>query len=212
MIAAFTSFIVVSLIVIITPGPDTALTIRNALMGGRPAGLATALGVGSGQAIWALAASLGLTALLVAAKPVFLIISYAGAAYLIYLGVQALRSAWSRRTAPPDPGVPLASPRRLAAPVAYRQGIISNLGNPKMVVFFASLLPQFVAADANAFATLLLLGATFVLLTIAWLSFYVVLLGLAGRALRLGGVRRAIEAVTGVVLIGLGLKIVSERA
>lgn len=126
--------------------------------------------------------------------------------------MQALRSALSRKGDSPlfhkqDEG----DSRRLPPLIAWRQGIVSNLGNPKMVVFFASLLPQYVPAGADTFTALLLLGATFVLMTVCWLSFYVVLLGLAGDVLRLPNVRRAIEAVTGFVLVGLGLKIVAER-
>ncbi len=211
VIVSFASFVLVSLIVIVTPGPDTALTIRNTIMGGRAAGLFTALGVGSGQALWAGAASLGLTALLTAAEPVFLAIKYAGAAYLVFLGVQALRSAFLHRADPHRPGVCTPAANRLPPLIAYRQGIISNLGNPKMVVFFASLLPQYVPSHTDAFAALLLLGATFVLMTVCWLAFYVLLLGLAGDVMRTAPLRRAIEAMTGVVLVGLGLKIVTER-
>lgn len=211
MIVSFTAFLIVSAIVIITPGPDTALTIRNTILGGRAAGLLTALGVGSGQAIWAVAASLGLTALLTSAEPIFLAIKYAGAAYLIFLGAQALRSALFPSTNSRAFGPLAASTNRLRPAVAYRQGIISNLGNPKMVVFFASLLPQYVARDMDAFAALLLLGSTFVLMTVSWLGFYVLILAVAGDVMRASGLRRSIEAATGAVLIGLGLKIVIER-
>jgi threonine/homoserine/homoserine lactone efflux protein len=211
VIVSFTAFFVVSAIVIITPGPDTALTIRNTILGGRAAGLLTALGVGSGQAIWAIAASLGLTALLTTAEPIFLAIKYAGAAYLIFLGAQALRSALFPSTDLRGLGPLSTSTKRLRPAVAYRQGIISNLGNPKMVVFFASLLPQYVDRDTEAFAALLLLGMTFVLMTVSWLGFYVLILAYAGDVMRTSGLRRAIEAATGAVLIGMGLKIVIER-
>jgi threonine/homoserine/homoserine lactone efflux protein len=89
----FLAFLGVSLIVIVTPGPDTAITIRNTLFGGRSSGFLTALGIASGQSIWAFGTSLGAVALLVASQPLFLAVKYAGAAYLVYLGVQALREA-----------------------------------------------------------------------------------------------------------------------
>src|SRR4051794_36980418 len=93
------AFVGISALVITTPGPDTAMTIRNALLGGRSAGLATARGVSTGLAIWALAASAGLVALLIASEPLFLAVKYAGAAYLVWLGVQSLRAAFGRMPA-----------------------------------------------------------------------------------------------------------------
>ncbi|GLS37749.1 hypothetical protein GCM10010869_33430 [Mesorhizobium tianshanense] len=89
----FLAFLGVSFIVIATPGPDTAITIRNTLLGGRAGGVSTALGIASGQTIWALATSAGIVALLVASEPLFLAVKYAGAAYLVYLGVKALQEA-----------------------------------------------------------------------------------------------------------------------
>src|SRR5260221_3951101 len=87
------AFLGISALVIATPGPDTAVTVRNSLLGGRIGGLATALGVAVGQAIWALATSAGIVALLVASEPLFLAVKYAGAAYLVVLGLQSLRAA-----------------------------------------------------------------------------------------------------------------------
>lgn len=128
--AQFVVFLGVAALVIVTPGPDTALTIRNSLLGGRRGGVFTALGVASGQAVWTLAASAGIAALLVASEPAFVALKLAGAAYLVVLGAQALASAF-RREAPaasPRPG----DSRGLTGSAAYRQGLISNLGNPKM--------------------------------------------------------------------------------
>src|SRR5262245_37233333 len=140
------AFVGVSLIVIVTPGQDTALTIRNTLVGGRGGWLKTALGVASGQLTWALASSAGLAAVLLASRPLFTGIRLAGAAYLLALGAQALIAAVRGRE---------HAPTRRRRGAAYRQGILSNLGNPKMVVFFTSLLPQFAAS----FAPMLALGA-----------------------------------------------------
>ena len=138
----FLAFIGVSLLVIVTPGPDTAITIRNTLFGGRSGGLFTALGVACGQAIWALATSVGIVALLIASAPLFLALKYAGAAYLVFLGVQALREAL-RPTVHTGKAALAGRPTRRLTPLsAFRQGLVSDLGNPKMAVFFASLLPQ----------------------------------------------------------------------
>ena len=191
------AFVGVSLVVIVTPGQDTALTIRNTLFGGRRGGFLTALGVVSGQLTWAVAASAGLAAVLLASRPVFTGLRLAGAAYLVFLGGQALVSA-IRGRASDHPQ------RRAGAP--YRQGILSNLGNPKMVVFFTSLLPQF----ASSFGAMLALGGVFASLTLAWLSLYALAVDRAALFLRRSRIRRALDAVTGSVLVALGLRLASD--
>lgn len=202
------AFLGVAVLVIVTPGPDTALTIRNTLLGGRPAGFATALGVVSGQAVWALATSVGLVALLLASEPAFAAVRIAGAAYLIYLGAQALVAAFR----PGANGGVGAEPRRhLPTGTAVRQGLISNLGNPKMAAFFPSLLPQFVPAGEPTFLPLLLLGLLFCSLTFVWLSAYAVAVARAGDLLRRSRVRRTMEALTGAVLVALGLRLAAEQ-
>ena len=133
------AFLGIAILVIVTPGQDTALTIRNTMLGGRPAGVATAGGVAAGQACWTAAASIGLAALLVASEPVFVALKLAGAAYLVFLGLQALHHALR----PGTRAVERSDGPSLAAPRAFRQGLLSNLGNPKMAIFFTSLLPQF---------------------------------------------------------------------
>ncbi|WP_144223266.1 LysE family translocator [Mesorhizobium amorphae] len=206
----FLAFLGVSFIVIATPGPDTAITIRNSLLGGRAAGLMTALGIACGQAIWALATSAGVVTLLTASEPVFMAVKYAGAAYLVFLGIQALREALWPRTGDHGNAVPQAH-TRLSAVSAFRQGVISDLGNPKMAVFFASLLPQFVPAGGATFSALLFLGVVFSVLTFVWLAFYATLIAKAGDFLRRPKVRRTIEGVTGMLLIGLGVRIAAEH-
>src|SRR5438477_5151869 len=157
-------FVALAILVIVTPGPDTALTIRNTLVGGRPAGIATAVGVALGQATWSVATSVGVSALVVAAEPAFAALKLAGAAYLMYLGAQSLWSAYRGRSVHPTVD---ASLPRVRTATALRQGVLSNLTNPKMAVFFPSLLPQFVAADGPAFLPLLELGVVFCLMTLA---------------------------------------------
>jgi threonine/homoserine/homoserine lactone efflux protein len=197
------AFLGVSALVIVTPGQDTALTIRHALVGGRRDGVCAALGIAAGQACWALATAAGLAALLVASEPAFLALRLAGAAYLVLLGLQALRSAWrgSARRA--------HGPAEVAAGTAkaFRQGMLSNLGNPKMAVFFTSLLPQF----GQSFAELLALGLVFAVLTVTWLSAYAAVVAKAGDALRRPRVRRTLDAVTGAVFVALGLRLATDR-
>jgi threonine/homoserine/homoserine lactone efflux protein len=194
------AFLGVAAVVICTPGQDTALTIRNALLGGRRNGIATAAGVAAGQAVWTVAASLGVVALLNASQPAFLALRLAGAAYLVYLGLQSLRAAVRRRDLAALPAVE-ADPR-----AGLREGLVSNLANPKMAVFFTSLLPQF----GDDFATLLALGLSFSLLTFAWLAAYSVAVARARRLLARDRVRRAIDAVTGTVLVALGLRLATQ--
>lgn len=210
MDASFLTFIAISAVVIVTPGPDTALTIRNAIAGGRRAGLATALGVSVGQLVWAIATSLGLVALLLASEPIFRALQWMGAVYLVFLGIQSLRSAIqgceSPQNATQSPALSLGMSR------AFRQGLINDLANPKMAVFFASVLPQFAPPGQGMLSHLVLFGLMFALLTLAWLSLYSWLIAAAGNAMRHGRVRRALDGVAGVTFIGLGFKVAaSER-
>ena len=192
-------FLGVSAVVIVTPGQDTALTIRNTLLGGRRAGVGTAFGVVGGQLAWALATSAGLAALLLASAPLFTAIRLAGAAYLVVLGAQALVAA-VRGRAHED-----RLPRRRSS--AVRQGLLSNLGNPKMAVFFTSLLPQLAASITG----MLSLGLLFAALTLSWLSLYALAVARASGLLRKTRVRRALDAVTGLALVALGLRVAAER-
>ncbi|HXW19333.1 MAG TPA: LysE family translocator [Roseiarcus sp.] len=204
------AFLGVSLVVIVTPGPDTAVTVRNALIGGRAGGVATALGVAAGQALWALTTSIGIVALLLASAPLFLAIKYGGAAYLIWLGLRGM----GRALQPVAPASEWSAPRRrprLPRLAAFRQGLVSDLGNPKMAVFFASFLPQFAPAGPGAFAALLFFGGLFAAMTFLWLALYSALVARAGDVLRRPALRRAIEGGTGALLIGLGLRVAAEQ-
>ena len=189
------AFIGVAAVVIVTPGQDTALTIRNTLAGGRAAGFRTAVGVVAGQTVWAVAASLGVAALIVASEPAFVALKFAGAAYLVFLGGQALVAAVRGRA---HGGEAVAAGGR-----ELRQGLLSNLGNPKMAVFFTSLLPQF----GGSLPALLGLGLLFCAMTLAWLCAYAGVVARAGDALRRPRVRRTLDALTGGVLVALGVRL-----
>ena len=207
MNASLLTFLGVSIVVIVAPGPDTALTIRNTVRGGRATGLATALGVSTGQLIWAVATSVGLVAVLLASEPIFRAVRLAGAAYLIWLGLQSLRAAFTTR-GPVAPGT--SRGERLSSRAAFGQGIVNNLGNPKMAVFFASVLPQFTAPGQGMISALVLLGVVFSALTFLWLAVYAAAISMAGRLLRASRVQRAIEAISGTVLIGLGVRVATD--
>jgi threonine/homoserine/homoserine lactone efflux protein len=189
--AAFLAFLLVAAVVIVTPGQDTALTIRNTLAGGRAAGVRTAAGVVCGQAVWVLTASAGIAAVLVASEPAFVALKLLGAAYLVFLGVRTLIGISHHSVDVAHPGDPL------------RQGLLSNLGNPKMAVFFTSLLPQF----AHSFFGLAALGLVFCAMTLAWLSAYAVVVHRAGDVLRRPRVRRTLDVVTGTALVALGIRL-----
>ena len=198
MITHFWAFVGVSAVVIVTPGQDTALTIRNTLLGGRRSGMLTAAGVSGGQAMWALATSAGVAAVLQASEPAFVAVKLAGAAYLVYLGLQTLVPALRPRESKTK-----KSPR--GRPL--RQGLVSNLGNPKMAIFFTSLLPQF----ATSFGELLGLGLVFASLTLVWLTAYAFAVAKAGDLLRGSRVRRVVDGITGAALLGLGLRLAAEQ-
>ena len=200
------SFLLVSAMVIASPGPDTALVVRNALFGGRRLALATALGVSCGLAVWSVAAGIGVAAVLRRSEPAFTALKIVGGLYLAWLGIQALRMAWSGRQPEPVAGPPrTASTRR-----GLRQGVLSNLSNPKIAVFFTSFLPQFATPEAS-FAVLLALGLVFCLMTLAWLCAYAIAVARAGDVLRRRRVRQALESVTGAVLIAFGVRLATSE-
>jgi threonine/homoserine/homoserine lactone efflux protein len=144
----------------------------------------------------------------VASEFLFQAVKYAGAAYLVWLGLHALLGAWhgAGDAAATAPGGPRLMPGR-----AFMQGLVSDLGNPKMAVFFASLLPQFASPGEGLFAALMSLGLIFSLMTFLWLVAYAVVIAKAGEVLRRPAIRRWIEGVTGTLLVALGVRIAAEQ-
>jgi threonine/homoserine/homoserine lactone efflux protein len=206
---ALIAFIGVAALTIMTPGPDTALTVRNALLGGRACGISTALGVSLGLAVWTVTASAGIAALLVASEPAFMAVKLVGAAYLVYLGAQSLwHAVRGGGGAHPLDG---RAPRGLTPRTALRQGILNDLGNPKIAVFFTTLLPQFAPSHGPAFATLLAFGLVFCTMTFVWLVLYSVVIARAGDALRRPRIRRVLDAVMGAALVAIGVRVAAER-
>ena len=195
-------FLAVSAIVIVTPGVDMAVVTKNALLHGRAAAQATALGITLGIVVWTFAAALGLAALIAASAPAFTAIKLAGALYLVFLGLQALRR--SRGAAPTARPAP-------ARGTALRQGLASNLLNPKIAVFFTSLLPQFVDAHHATAQDLLLLGALFNTMGVVWLLSYATLAARGRDVLGRPAVKRVIDRLSGIALVGLGARLALER-
>jgi RhtB (resistance to homoserine/threonine) family protein len=200
------AFVGVAAVIVVVPGPDMALVLRNGLQGGRRAALATALGIDAGLVVWALAAALGIAALLHASATAFTLLKLAGAVYLAWLGLRLLVDSFRRRR--PEgrtPGPPVA-PR-----AAFRQGLLTNLANPKVAVVYTTLIPQFVSPGPGAGAQTALLTATFVLMGLAWLTAYALAVAAVGRAFARPAVRAWIERVTGAVLVALGVRLALER-
>jgi threonine/homoserine/homoserine lactone efflux protein len=290
MLAQLVAFLGVSAVVICVPGPDTALTVRNALAGGRRCGVATAAGVAVGQAVWTLATSVGIAELIQASEPAFLVMKAVGAAYLVALGLQSLwaavgirspgtaagvrslwtaagiRSLWTavgirfpgrlrsptggpgsggsgcrapgargpgadgwgssvpgtRRAVGPGPGpggsrAPAAAGGpgpgargRMGPGRALRQGLVSNLANPKMAAFFLSLLPQFALPEQGA-GGVVGLGLVFCVMTFGWLGLYSVVVDRARAVLGRPWVRRTLDGVSGVVLVGFGTRLALQQ-
>ena len=203
------AFVGIAALVIVAPGPDTVLVTKNALVHGRRAALGTSLGVNTGLLIWTVAAALGIAAVVRESAVAFTVLKLVGAVYLVWLGLQALRAA--RRHAVPEPLHATRQSRRVGALLGFRQGLASNLANPKIAVFFTGLLPQFVSPREPVLEPFLLLGGLFVLMTAVWLSGYALLAVRASALLGRPRVRATLDRVTGVVLVGLGVRLAFER-
>jgi threonine/homoserine/homoserine lactone efflux protein len=191
------AFLAVSLLVVVTPGVDMALVTKNALLHGRSAARATALGVNAGIALWTVAAALGLAAVIAASAPAFTAIKLVGAAYLVYLGLRALFRREEVRVV-------------VARGSAFRQGLASNLLNPKIAVFFTSLLPQFVDARHAHPQDLLALGLLFNCIGVVWLLAYAELATRGRNVLTRPRVKRALDRLSGIALVALGVRIATE--
>jgi RhtB (resistance to homoserine/threonine) family protein len=188
----------------ITPGADMAMVARSVFTGGRRDAFATTLGISAGCLVWAFASAVGVAAVLAASRTAYDALRLVGAAYLVWLGVQSLLAA--RRGAPQAPEA--LGPRR-ASP--FRQGLLTNLFNPKIAVFYSTFLPQFIAPGDPALALSLALAGVHIALGVAWLSLYALLLDRAVAAFKGSRLRRTLDAVTGTVLVGLGLHLAAER-
>lgn len=209
MDANITAFVGVSALLIVVPGPDTAIVTKNAFLHGRRTALGTALGVNAGLLMWTVATAFGLAALVRASAVAFTALKVAGALYLVWLGVQGLRDA--RRSPSGEPAQALPPRRAVGGLGGFRQGVTSDLANPKIAVFFTSLLPQFVTPGAPVLEPFLVLGCVFVLMGTIWLSGFALVASHASSVLRRPRVKRALDRLTGVVLIGLGLRLATER-
>jgi threonine/homoserine/homoserine lactone efflux protein len=197
-------FLVGSVLVTMIPGADMALVTRQVLVGGPALAQKTIFGNLTGLLVHGAALAAGLSALLVASATAYTVVKLAGAAYLVYLGVQALRAA--RQPPTEAPPAAIAMPRR-----AFLAGLVSTVLNPKPALFFLTFLPQFVNRDAALLPQTLTLAAIHVIVGLVWLSAYARLVQHARGVLTAPRVKAWLERTTGVVLIAFGLRVAVER-
>jgi threonine/homoserine/homoserine lactone efflux protein len=209
MTTALLGFALAATLLILAPGPDSLLVMRNTMRGGRKAGLVTACGTMSGLAIWALAAALGLSALVRVSQVGYDVLRFAGAGYLIWLGASSLGLFGRKRAGqtPAERPLPGSPPTRTRA---YLNGLLSNLFNPKISVFFMAFLPAFIPARVAAAQFSLVLGLWFIAETGLWLAILAWLTGCGTRWLQRPAVQRWLSRFTGIVFIGFGIRLATE--
>jgi threonine/homoserine/homoserine lactone efflux protein len=202
-VSAFVSFLIFAIVLILVPGPDFAVVTRNTLVGGQRRGVWTAVGVACAAGVQGLAAAAGLGALIAGAQPVFGTIKWAGIVYLFYLAVQAFRSALAGQYLALDAANGARGGR------GWRQGFLCNITNPKVLVFYLAVLPQFLGEHPPLWA-LIALALTHAVLSLGYLIALVRGLHSARRVLSRRRVRRVLDAVTGTALLGFGVKLATE--
>jgi threonine/homoserine/homoserine lactone efflux protein len=203
----YAEFLAFAVVLVLIPGPDFAVVTKNTLVGGRQRGRWTALGVSSSNLVQGTAAAFGVSALIVRVQPLFEAVKWAGVGYLAYLGAQAIRSALRGQYQPADEADGGGRARGLAG---WRQGFISNITNPKVLVFYLAVLPQFLTPGASL-GWLLALAWSHAMLGQSYLQLLVTGLHGARRLLMRRRVRCGLDATTGAVLLGFSAKLATEH-
>jgi len=209
-----------SILITIVPGPDMALIMRQVFVGGTALAQRTIYGNLTGLVVHATALAVGLSALLVASAEAYTVVKLAGAAYLVYLGLQSLLSAWRPGDAAAPPPESLGDQRASGGNArarnvpsmrtAYFQGVISTVLNPKPALLFLTFLPQFVDTGQPVLPQIMFLAGVHIVIGLIWLTIYAHLVHRAHRTLTRSDVKRWLEGATGVVLIALGLRVAVE--
>jgi threonine/homoserine/homoserine lactone efflux protein len=197
LVTAILVYLPAAALLTMTPGTDTLLVLRSATSAGSPAGVRVALGVGLGCLVWAAATAVGLAALIAASTVAYALLKWAGAGYLLWLGMRGLLR----------PRSALEQPREKRGQNGFAQGLLTNVMNPKVAVFYVSFLPQFVPAGAPVARVILLLGALHALLSLAWLSLLALGTRSLGPLLRRPSVVGLLDRLSGIALIGLGARL-----
>jgi threonine/homoserine/homoserine lactone efflux protein len=204
-------FLGVITLLTVTPGADMAMVSRSVFLGGRAAAFATTLGIAAGCMLWALASAAGVAAVLAASETAYDALRLVGAAYLVWLGVQSLLAAWRGHGEEALGGsVPAAPGRTSSLRRPFRQGLLTNLFNPKIALFYTTFLPQFIRPGDPVLLLSIAMATVHIVLGIVWLTAYAWLLDRAVEAFRGSRVRRALDSVTGAVLVGLGIRVAAD--
>ncbi|NKQ54881.1 LysE family translocator [Amycolatopsis sp. K13G38] len=202
---SYGTYLIFVILVVLAPGPDTLVTLKNALSGGTRGGLLSTWGILIGNLLQGTAVGLGLGALIVRSQPLFLAVRWAGVVYLCYLGFQALRGAWRGDYRKLDEfGARSTSFRR------WREGFLSNVTNPKVLALYLSVLPQFLDPGKTSAWDALVLAYTVAILGAVWLLVLVMLVHRVRAWLQRRRVRRSLDAVTGTALVGFGVALALE--
>jgi RhtB (resistance to homoserine/threonine) family protein len=189
-----------------SPGPDFAVVVRRSAVSGRGHGMAAATGISVGVFVWVVAAATGVAALLAASAVAFTVVKVAGAAYLLYLGVKALRAALRRGG---DLTLDVPDPGGQGTWAAFAEGLLTNVLNPKAALFFVALMPQFVSSGASLPDTLVL-SAIALAGTVAWFLVVANIVGTLRKVFARPAVRKAVDGLTGAALIALGVKLATS--
>jgi threonine/homoserine/homoserine lactone efflux protein len=201
------AFALIAVVIVVMPGPDMALVLKHGVRGGRRAAIAAALGVNTGLLVWAAAAAVGLAALIQASSTLLTALKLAGALYLIWLGLRTLHTALTNTPSPaapkPHPAAGRTSP--------FREGLLSNLVNPKIAVVYTTLIPQFVTSNGSAALQTIVLAGVLLALGLVWLTAYALLVARLGTWLRRSPIQRCITAITGAALTLLGTRLAVQR-
>ena len=204
MLVALAAFVFAAGLLTITPGVDTAMVLRASAAQGPRAGAAAGIGVAAGLMVWGAGAALGLNALMAASSAAFAALKWAGAAYLVWLGLRLLLRP---RAAFVGAGGVAAGLRG-----SLRRGFLTNVLNPKVGVFYATFLPQFIPAGVNVAAFSLLLAGIHAALTLIWFAALIAMTVPIGRRLREPRVVRALDRATGAVFLAFGVKLAAAQA
>lgn len=205
----FYLFIIMCILLIILPGPDTAIATRNTVTVGTSGGFKTMFGTCCALLIHTSAAVFGLSAIIVKSALLFSIFKYVGAVYLVYLGFKTL---WGLRNKQVAAAAETTVISKYENQSCFKQGFLTNLLNPKVAVFFLTFLPQFVNPGNDTFLPFLIMGMTYTVLTALWFVFYIYLLNQISAFMKKPRTQAIFEGITGTVLIGFGIKLALEKA
>ena len=202
-------FIIACVLLIVLPGPDTAIVTKNTIVNGQKGGFQTMVGSCAGLTVHTIAAVAGLSAIIVKSAVAFTVLKYVGAAYLCYLGIKTLMSLRAKKTEAEEmTDIPEIEAKGNSY---FKQGLVTNITNPKVAVFFLTFLPQFLSKGSEPFWPFLTMGIIYIVLTFVWFALYVFLLNKIREFMKKPATQSVIESLTGAVLIGFGIKLALEK-